>query len=48
MIGCGGLDIRAKHAMFHRQHCGENRLGEAIMEVREVLRQEDVERSSNG
>lgn len=36
-----GIGYTAKHALSHRQHWGENRLGKALMEVREQLREED-------
>ncbi|KAH7318369.1 hypothetical protein B0I35DRAFT_512001 [Stachybotrys elegans] len=36
-----GIGYTAKHAMHHRQHWGENRLGKALMAVRERLRLED-------
>lgn len=35
-----GIGYTAKHAMSHRQHWGENRLGKALMEARAFLRQE--------
>jgi len=34
-----GIGYTAKHAMSYRQHWGENRLGKALMEAREHLRQ---------
>lgn len=37
-----GIGYTAKHAMSFREHWGENRLGKALMEVREHLRQEDA------
>lgn len=37
-----GIGYTATHAMAHRQHWGENRLGKALMEAREYLRQEDA------
>ncbi|KAJ9219329.1 hypothetical protein DTO027B5_5719 [Paecilomyces variotii] len=42
-----GIGYTAKHAMSYRQHWGENRLGKALMEAREHLRQEDVKRDDN-
>lgn len=36
-----GIGYAAKHAMSYRQHWGENRLGRALMEVRERLRTEE-------
>ena len=39
-----GIGYRATHAMSHRQHWGENRLGKALVEAREHLRQEDAKR----
>lgn len=39
-----GIGYTAKHALSHRQHWGENRLGKALMEVRKHLRQEDAKR----
>ncbi len=37
-----GIGYTAKHAMSHKQHWGENRLGKALMEVRERLRNEEA------
>jgi ribA/ribD-fused uncharacterized protein len=42
-----GIGYTAKHAMSYRQHWGENRLGKALMEAREHLRQEDAKRDDN-
>jgi ribA/ribD-fused uncharacterized protein len=42
-----GIGYTAKHAMSYRQHWGENRLGKALMEAREHLRQEDTKRDGN-
>ncbi|TVY12778.1 N-glycosidase [Lachnellula arida] len=42
-----GIGYTAKHAMSFRQHWGENRLGKALMEAREHLRQEDAKRDDN-
>ncbi|KAJ9299332.1 hypothetical protein DTO271G3_2954 [Paecilomyces variotii] len=42
-----GIGYTAKHAMSCRQHWGENRLGKALMEAREHLRQEDAKRDNN-
>ncbi|TVY36587.1 N-glycosidase [Lachnellula occidentalis] len=42
-----GIGYTAKHAMSFRQHWGENRLGKALMEARELLRQEDAERDGH-
>ena len=42
-----GIGYTAKHAMSHRQHWGENSLGEALMEAREHLRHEDVNKDAN-
>ena len=42
-----GIGYTAKHAMSYRQHWGENRLGKALMEAREYLRQEDAKRDDN-
>ena len=42
-----GIGYKAKHAMSHRQHWGENRLGMALMEAREHLRQKDTKRDDN-
>ena len=42
-----GIGYTAKHAMSYRQHWGENRLGSALMEAREHLRQEDTKRVGN-
>ncbi len=36
-----GIGYTAKHAMSHRQHWGENRLGKALMVTREYLRREE-------
>ncbi len=43
-----GIGYTAKHAMSYRQHWGENRLGKALMEAREHLRQEDAMRDDSG
>jgi ribA/ribD-fused uncharacterized protein len=40
-----GIGYTAKHAMPHRHHWGENRLGKALMEARGHLRQEDAKAS---
>jgi ribA/ribD-fused uncharacterized protein len=40
-----GVGYTAKHAMSHRHHWGENRLGKALMEARAHLRQEDAKAS---
>ncbi|KAI1123108.1 DUF1768-domain-containing protein [Nemania abortiva] len=37
-----GIGYTAKHAMSHRKHWGENRLGKALMEARAQLRTEGV------
>jgi ribA/ribD-fused uncharacterized protein len=37
-----GIGYTAKHAMLHRKHWGENRLGEALMMVRVRLRREET------
>lgn len=37
-----GIGYTAKHAMSHRQHWGENRLGKALMVTREHLRSEEA------
>ncbi|RDW59909.1 hypothetical protein BP6252_12996 [Coleophoma cylindrospora] len=42
-----GIGYTAKHAMSYRQHWGENRLGKALMEAREHLRQEDAKKDNN-
>ncbi|TVY55727.1 N-glycosidase [Lachnellula cervina] len=42
-----GIGYTAKHAMSFRQHWGENRLGKALMEAREHLRQEDAKRDGS-
>jgi ribA/ribD-fused uncharacterized protein len=42
-----GIGYTAKHAMSFREHWGENRLGKALMEAREHLRQEDENRGGN-
>jgi ribA/ribD-fused uncharacterized protein len=42
-----GIGYTAKYAMSYRQHWGENRLGKALMEAREHLRQEDAKRDGN-
>ncbi len=42
-----GIGYKAKHAMSNRQHWGENRLGKALMEAREHLRQEDAKRDDD-
>ncbi|TVY41856.1 N-glycosidase [Lachnellula subtilissima] len=42
-----GIGYTVKHAMSFRQHWGENRLGKALMEAREHLRQEDAKRDDN-
>lgn len=36
-----GIGYSAKHAMFHRQHWGENRLGKALMQARKQLRERE-------
>lgn len=43
-----GIGYTAKHAMSYQQHWGENRLGKALMEAREHLRQEDSKMDDNG
>ncbi|RDW65602.1 hypothetical protein BP5796_10294 [Coleophoma crateriformis] len=42
-----GIGYTAKHAMSYRQHWGENRLGKALMEAREHLRQEAAKKDNN-
>lgn len=37
-----GIGYSAKHAMANEKHWGENRLGKALMAVREYLRKEDA------
>ncbi|KAK1637398.1 hypothetical protein BDP81DRAFT_318975 [Colletotrichum phormii] len=37
-----GIGYTAKHALSHRQHWGENRLGKALMATREHLRSEEA------
>ncbi|EXF82348.1 hypothetical protein CFIO01_01808 [Colletotrichum fioriniae PJ7] len=37
-----GIGYTSKHAMSHRQHWGENRLGQALMATREHLRSEEA------
>ncbi|KAF4783572.1 hypothetical protein HER10_EVM0011415 [Colletotrichum scovillei] len=37
-----GIGYTAKHALSHRQHWGENRLGKALMATREYLRSEEA------
>lgn len=42
-----GIGYTAKHAMSHRKHWGENRLGKALMAVRERLRIEEAAREDH-
>ena len=42
-----GIGYTAKHTLSFREHWRENRLGKALMEAREHLRQEDQKRDGN-